>query len=147
MATNDRPGTVVACPACGTRNRVPFSGRGRVRCSNCHADLPWLVEAGDLSFDDAVASRMLVLVDVWAVWCGPCRAIAPVVEQLSRELAGRLKVVKVDADRSPAVSSRHRITAIPTLLLYRDGAEVGRQVGAVPAAQLRAWVESALPAG
>ncbi|HEX6365714.1 MAG TPA: thioredoxin, partial [Agromyces sp.] len=98
------------------------------------------------SFDEAVASRMLVLVDVWAVWCAPCRAIAPVVEQLSRELAGRLKVVKVDADRSPVVSRRHNVTAIPTLLLYRDGVEVSRQVGAVPAPRLRAWVESALAA-
>ena len=144
--TSVQPGEVVACPSCGTRNRVPLGGRGRVRCSNCHADLPWLVEADDATFDAAVASRMLVLVDVWAVWCGPCRAIAPVVEQLSRELAGRLKVVKVDADRSPGISRRHGVTAIPTLLLYRDGAEVSRQIGAVPAAQLRAWVESALPA-
>jgi thioredoxin 2 len=146
MAPSAQPGKVVTCSSCGTRNRVPFAGLGRVRCSNCHADLPWLVEASDPTFDEAVASRMLVLVDVWAVWCAPCRAIAPVVEQLSRELAGRLKVVKVDADRSPVVSRRHNVTAIPTLLLYRDGVEVSRQVGAVPAPRLRAWVESALAA-
>ena len=139
-------GTIVACPSCGTRNRVPRGGSGRVRCSRCHADLPWLVEADDASFDDAVrSSRLPVLVDIWAAWCGPCRMISPVVEQLSRDLAGRLKVVKVDADRSPGVSQRHGVSAIPTLLLYRDGAEVSRQVGAVPAAQLRSWVESALP--
>lgn len=141
------PDLVTPCPSCGARNRVPRGGRGRLRCAACHADLPWLVEADDHTFDEAVVrSKLPVLVDVWAQWCGPCRVIAPVVEQLSRDMAGRLKVVKVDADRSPAVSRRHDVRAIPTLLLWRDGAEAARTVGAVPAAQLRTWVESALGA-
>lgn len=138
-------GSVVGCPSCGARNRVPLATRGRARCAKCHADLPWLVDADDATFDDAVGAATLpVLVDVWAAWCGPCRQVAPVVEQLSRDFAGRLKVVKVDADRSPEVSRRHRVTGIPTLLLYADGGEVDRRVGALPAAQLRAWVEEAL---
>jgi len=136
---------VVACPACGKRNRVPVARRGRVRCAACSADLPWLVEAGDDAFDEAVVRASLpVLVDVWAPWCGPCRAIAPVVESLAREFAGRLKVVKVNADLAPAVSQRHGVTGIPTLLLYRDGAEVSRLVGARPAAELRSWVGDAV---
>ncbi len=140
---------VVACPACGTRNRVPQARAGRVRCASCHAELPWLVAADDATFDEAVTrSTLPVLVDVWAPWCGPCRAIAPVVEQLASENAGQLKVVKVNADESPQVSARHRVTGIPTLLLYADGKEVSRTVGAAPAARLREWVASALqPAG
>ncbi len=137
---------VVTCPACGTRNRVPQAKAGRVRCASCHADLPWLVAADDATFDDAVTrSTLPVLVDVWAPWCGPCRAIAPVVEQLAGEHAGRLKVVKVNADDSPQVSARHQVTGIPTLLLYAGGKEVSRTVGAAPAAQLRQWVNSSLP--
>ena len=138
---------VVACRACGTKNRVPQAGRGRVRCSKCKADLPWLVEADDASFQEAVVdSRMPVLVDVWAPWCGPCRAVSPVVESLSREFAGRIKVAKVNSDESPAVSARHRVTSIPTLLMYRDGKEVSRLIGARPAAELRSWVSGALAA-
>lgn len=137
--------SVVACPGCGTKNRVPPSRSGKVRCASCHTDLPWLVDADDTSFGSVVKEASLpVLVDVWAPWCGPCRQIAPVVEQLSRDLAGRLKVAKVNADVAPGVSGQHGITGIPTLLLYRNGQEVDRLVGAAPPPRLRAWVEAAL---
>ena len=137
--------SVVTCPQCATKNRVPAARSGRVRCAKCHTDLPWLVEAGDDSFDAVVGESTLpVLMDVWAPWCGPCRQIAPVVEQLSRELAGRLKVVKVNSDTAPGVAQRHGISSIPTLLLYRDGTEADRMIGAVPAPQLRAWVERSI---
>jgi thioredoxin 2 len=137
--------SVVTCPRCGTKNRVPPARAGKVRCAKCHADLPWLVDADDASFDSVVTDATLpVLVDVWAPWCGPCRQITPVVEQLSRDLAGRLKVAKVNADIAPGVSQRHGISGIPTLLLYRDGREADRMVGAAPAAQLRGWVERSL---
>lgn len=137
----DAVSRVVACTACGTKNRVPAARSGRVRCASCHADLPWLVEADDDTFDAVVGGSSLpVLVDVWAPWCGPCRMVSPVVEQLSREFAGRLKVVKVNSDVSPRVSQRHGIQSIPTLLMYRDGREQSRQVGALPAPQLRQWV-------
>lgn len=136
---------VVGCPACGARNRVPVARAGRVRCARCHGDLPWLVGADDATFDDAVVRATLpTLVDVWAPWCGPCRQISPVVEQIAREYAGRLKVVKVNADLSPRVSQRHQVTGIPTLLLYDGGREVARQVGAVPAPRLRTWVAEQL---
>lgn len=137
--------SVVTCLRCGAKNRVPAARTGRVRCAKCHTDLPWLVEADDDSFDVVVGEATLpVLVDVWATWCGPCRQIAPVVEQLSQDLAGRLKVVKVNADASPRVAQRHAVSSIPTLLVYRDGKEADRMIGAVPAPQLRDWVERSL---
>lgn len=137
--------SIIACPSCGRRNRLSASAKGRPRCAACHTDLPWLANVGDDDFADAVThSALPVLVDVWAPWCGPCRAVAPVVEQLARENAGRLKVAKVNADSAPAVSAQHQVTSIPTLLLYNQGKEVARTVGALPEPQLRRWVEAAL---
>ena len=137
---------VVACTACGRRNRVPVSATGRPRCAACHADLPWVVDVSAAEFTAAVErSDLPVLVDVWAPWCGPCRQVSPVVEQLGRDLAGRLKVAKVNSDHAPEVAARHRISGIPTLLLYADGREVSRVVGARPAGELRRWVTENLP--
>ncbi len=136
---------IVECPSCGKRNRVPHAAAGRPTCAACHENLPWLVDVGDDRFADAVErSTVPVLVDVWAPWCGPCRMVSPVIEQLARERAGRLKVAKVNADTSPAVASLHRVSSIPMLLLYVDGREVSRSVGAKPAAQLRDWLDGAL---
>jgi thioredoxin 2 len=140
---------IVSCPSCGKRNRVPRSSSGVPRCGVCHAPLPWLVEADEGSFDEIVrTARLLVLVDIWAPWCGPCRMVSPIVERMAREAAGRLQVVKVNADEAPGVASRFRVQGIPTLLLLRDGKEVARQVGALPEADLRAWLAPHLePAG
>jgi len=138
---------IVACPACGTKNRVPMSAHGTLRCAACHQALPWLVEVNDdAAFDDAVRTSAVVLVDLWAPWCGPCRVIAPAVERTAVELAGRLKVVKVNVDQAPAISARYGVQSIPTLLILRDGRVVDRVVGAVPADRLVAWVRAAVPA-
>ncbi len=131
---------VVACPACETKNRTPASVSGRPRCARCHTDLPWLVDATGPDFDDAVDTPLPVLVDLWAPWCGPCRLVAPGVEQAAAELAGRLKVVKVNVDEAPEVSARFGVQGIPTLLVLRDGVLVDEHVGALPADQLLAWV-------
>ena len=135
---------VITCPACGRKNRLPAESGGRPRCASCHADLPWLVEAGQSEFDRAVDTRLPVLVDLWAPWCGPCRMVAPGVERAARELAGRLKVVKVNVDEAPGISARFGVQGIPTLLLLRDGKVVDRQVGALPEARLLTWVQRAL---
>lgn len=85
-----------------------------------------------------------MLIDLWAPWCGPCRQVGPLLEQLATERAGRLKLVKVNVDESPRTQARFGVQAIPTLLLFSDGREVGRQQGAVPLPQLRAWVDDSL---
>jgi thioredoxin 2 len=134
---------VVVCPACSTRNRVPRVARGVPRCASCHASLPWLVAADDRDFA-AVAEEasVPVLVDLWAPWCGPCRMVAPVVEQLANDLAGRLKVAKVNTDEQPDLGGRFGVRGIPTLVLVQDGSERDRVTGAMPGAALRQWVET-----
>jgi thioredoxin 2 len=137
--------TVVQCPACNVRNRLAKDAAGRPRCSKCHADLPWLVEAGADEFDRVIErSKLPVLVDLWAPWCGPCRAVAPALEQLAVERAGSLRVVKVNVDQSPEVSARLGVQGIPTMVLFADGVEISRQVGALPADGIRRWVDGAL---
>lgn len=136
-----------ACPACGTANRVPDAAAvGTPRCGRCKASLPWIVEAGDDSFDRLAAASVPVLVDLWAPWCGPCRMVSPAIEAVASELAGRLKVLKVNVDQAPAVSARYQVQGIPTLLLLEEGQPVDRQVGALPRAALSDWVRSRLGA-
>jgi thioredoxin len=91
-------------------------------------------------FDGFVRRRPLVLVDVWAPWCGPCRVMSPLVEELARQWGGRVAVAKVNADEAPKIVERYRILGIPTFLWFKDGALVGRQVGVQP----RAAFEEAL---
>jgi thioredoxin 1 len=81
---------------------------------------------------EVLQSTVPVLVDFWAAWCGPCRAIAPAVEEIATEYSGRLKVVKVDVDENPDVAGRYNVLGIPTLLLFKEGKAVERLVGAYP---------------
>jgi thioredoxin 2 len=136
---------IVTCANCGKRNRLPAVAKGVARCAVCHTALPWLTTAGDGDFEQVVTAASLpVLVDLWAPWCGPCRVVAPGVEQAARELAGRLKVVKVNVDEAPGVAERFGVRGIPTLLILRQGREVARQVGAVPPPALLRWVEEVI---
>ncbi len=141
-------GTSIACPSCGTKNRVRPSPSGVPRCSVCHTLLPWIVDAAPDSFDEEINASVPVLVDFWAPWCGPCRMVSPLVERAGREHAGQLKVVKIDVDEAPDISERYQVRGIPLLVLFRDGSEVDRLVGAVPQARLNEWLEPHLaPAG
>jgi thioredoxin 2 len=133
---------VVACPSCAKKNRVPDSANGAPRCASCKAALPWIADAGDATFNEiAEQAKIPVLIDLWAPWCGPCRMVSPILERLATEMAGRLKLVKVNVDDSPRLAQRFAVQGIPTLILMVDGREKARQTGAAPEHVLRNWLE------
>jgi thioredoxin 2 len=134
------PGTIVTCPNCGKRNRVRPTSEGVPQCAVCGTKLPWLAEADRASFDAETTASVPVVVDFWAPWCGPCRMVSPALERLAEAHAGRMKVVKLNVDDAPDIAARFGVQGIPQLLLLRAGQEVDRLVGALPEAQLRAWV-------
>jgi thioredoxin 2 len=135
----------VPCPTCGQRNRVPAAAPGVARCASCHTALPWLTTASDGDFEQVVSAATLpVLVDLWAPWCGPCRVVAPGVERAARELAGRLKAVKVNLDQAPAGGRTPGRTGHPDPADPAPGREVARQVGVVPPATLIRWAEEVI---
>ncbi|MER6945189.1 thioredoxin [Nonomuraea sp. NPDC000554] len=140
--------STVSCPNCGKKNRVPAASGGVPRCGSCHQPLPWIVEAADDTFAEvAERSDLPVVVDFWAAWCGPCQMVTPVLEQLAREMAGRVKLVKVDVDRSTAVAERYAVQHIPMLVLLDGGQVVAQRAGAAPAPELRAWIEEKVKVG
>lgn len=99
----------------------------------------------DASFeDDVVKSSTPVLVDYWAEWCGPCRMIAPILEEVSKEYQGRLQVAKMDVDQNQATPAKFGIRGIPTLMIFKNGTVVGTKVGAVSKAQLTSFIDSNL---
>jgi thioredoxin 1 len=104
-----------------------------------------LQHVNDKNFGQEVLnSNLPVLVDFWAVWCGPCRAISPVVEELAKEFTGKLKVTKLNVDENPAIPSQYGVRGIPTLILFKGGKILDQIVGAVPKAKLVAMIEKAL---
>jgi thioredoxin 2 len=134
--------STVHCPRCGSTNRVDAD---KVRqnlqpvCGRCGAQLhaPPVVEVTEAGFTDQVLhSPLPVLLDVWAPWCAPCRGMEPVIEELASSLEGKLRVAKLNADRSPDTVARLRIQGIPTLILFKGGQEVTRMVGARPKADI-----------
>ena len=134
-------GTITACPDCSTKNRVRATSTGIPRCSTCHTNLPWIVDATASSFDAEITSSVPVLVDFWAPWCGPCRMVSPVVEKIGGDHAGGLKVVKLNVDEAQAIAARYGVQGIPLLVLIEGGSETDRIVGAVPESQLKRWIE------
>jgi len=106
-----------------------------------------LVTITDANFDgEVLKSSQPVLIDFWATWCGPCRAIAPVVDALAGDYAGKLKVGKIDIDSNPGVPTKYDVRSIPTLLMFKDGKVVGQIVGAVPRAKIEDLIKKTLPA-
>ena len=128
------------CPHCGATNRLPAARIDDAPvCGKCGQPLlqGQPVDLDDDSFDAVVAAtRLPVLVDFWAAWCGPCQAMAPAFKQAAAQLQGRALLVKVNSDDSPRLSQRFGIRSIPTLLRLQGGVETGRQSGAVPVAAI-----------
>jgi len=104
-----------------------------------------IVELTSATWDNEVLqSSGLVMVDFWAVWCGPCRMIAPTIEELAKEYTGKLKVGKLNTDENSEIASRYKIMGIPTVMFFKDGQKVDQIVGAVPKPQLKAKIDSLL---
>jgi thioredoxin 2 len=134
---------LIRCPSCGATNRVPLEkimqGLQPV-CGRCKTPLPvgnQPVTVTDATFETEVErSPLPVLLDMWAPWCGPCRMVGPVVEELAREMAGRVRVAKLNVDENPATAARYHVQSIPTLLVLKNGREIERIVGAQPKAAI-----------
>jgi thioredoxin len=136
------------CPKCGTNNRVDDQAAklSQPVCGNCGAKLPHGAAASaqsngkptvvtDATFASEVvdaSSSLPVLVDCWAPWCGPCRMIAPSLDQLAAESGGRYKIVKLNIDENPRISNQFQIRSIPTLIIFKHGQVVDQIIGAVP---------------
>ncbi|GBR05370.1 thiol reductase thioredoxin [Acetobacter oeni] len=100
------------------------------------------VAVSDTTFDtDVLKSAEPVLVDFWAEWCGPCKMIAPALEEIGAEFKGKLKVAKVNIDENPQTPTSFGVRGIPTLILFKDGKPVETKIGAMPKSQLKAWVQ------
>jgi thioredoxin 2 len=141
---------LIDCPACGATNRVPGDkvARGLAPvCGKCKTPLPLDKPrpVTDETFaEDVERSPVPVLVDAWAPWCGPCHVIAPVIDQLASELAGRVRVVKLNVDDNPRTAARFNLRSIPTLLVLKGGHEVDRLIGVQPKQEIARRLERIL---
>jgi thioredoxin 2 len=146
MASNAQ---LIRCPACGANNNVPADKLARGLqpvCGRCKTSLRVAgnspLEVTDATFtSDVEASPVPVLLDMWAPWCGPCRMIAPILDQIAGEMAGRVRVAKLNVDENPVAASRFNVRSIPCLIVMKAGREVDRLVGVQPKAEIVSRLE------
>jgi thioredoxin len=137
-------GQVVRCSNCGQANRVPSVGSGKTAvCGECKAPLDAAsrhpIVLTDASFAEKIRSGSVV-VDFWAAWCGPCRMIAPILDELAGERSD-ITFAKLNVDENPRTAAQFKVQGIPLLIFFRNGAEAGRVVGAVPKGQIEAAIQ------
>lgn len=151
MASEISPKGVVSCPFCLTLNAVSMERvRDRPKCGSC--ERPLLLDRPLAAHDDDLARTIAqttvpVVVDFHADWCGPCKVMAPIFDELAGRYAGRILFIKIDSDRNPLSTRTHEVRALPTLIIFRDGREVQRQLGAISARQLEAMLQAGLSDG
>lgn len=147
MPTSPGPRATIPCASCGALNRVDLSRAGHgPKCGSCSRPiaLDHPIPLGDDQLERVVRdAEVPVLVDFYADWCGPCKIMAPTLDALARDRAGRALVAKLDTDRNPTMAARFGIRGIPTLIAFRGGREVSREVGALPRPRLEALLDAA----
>lgn len=142
---------LVRCAVCGANNRLSEEGLSRTLrpvCGKCRAPLFHTTEpvkVTDANFAQIAGNSPLpVLLDMWAAWCGPCLILGPVIDELAVDLAGRVVIGKLNVDENPGTAGRFGVRSIPTMLILRDGKEIGRIVGAVPKVEILRQLNAAL---
>src|SRR5690606_11833927 len=134
---------LIPCPHCNGLNRIPAERLGDTpRCGRCKREVlpatPFTLTQAN--FASQLKGDLPLLVDVWASWCGPCQAFAPIFQQVAAQLQGRCRLGKLDSEANPNLAGQMGIRSIPSLILFKGGVEVARQSGAMPLPQLQAWL-------